>query len=248
MRIDLNADVGELAGQDEALLSCVTSANVACGAHAGDATVMGDTVRLAKAHGVAVGAHPGFPDREGFGRRDLRMPPDAVTAFVSDQVRALATIASQQGVRLQHVKPHGALFNIAVEDRSIADAIARAIASIDASLILFGLPGSQLIAAGAAAGLPTAREVFADRAYRADGTLVPRSEPGAVIHDADRVLARIVTMVKERAVIAVDRTRVPLEFDTMCVHGDTPGAAELAARIRAALVRDGIEVKSLLAA
>jgi len=243
MRIDLNADVGELAGQDAALMRCITSANVACGAHAGDATVMAETVRLAKAHGVAVGAHPGFPDREGFGRRDLRMPPEAVTAFVADQVRALAAIAADQGVRLRHVKPHGALFNIAVVDGPTAEAIARAVASIDMSLILFGLPGSQLIAAGAAAGLPTAREVFADRAYRADGTLLPRSEPGAVIHDAERVLARVVAMVKERAVLAVDGTRVALEFDTMCVHGDTPGAAELAARIRAALVSEGIEVK-----
>jgi len=248
MRIDLNADVGELAGQDAELMTCITSANVACGAHAGDEAVMADTVRLAKAHGVAVGAHPGFPDREGFGRRDLRMPPDAVAAFVAEQVQALAAIASQHGVRLQHVKPHGALFNIAVEDRSMADAIARAIASIDTALILFGLPGSHLIAAGAAAGLPTAREVFADRAYRADGTLLPRSEPGAVIHDADRVLARVVTMVKERVVVAVDGTRVPLGFDTMCVHGDTPGAAQLAAQVRAALVRDGIEVKSLSSA
>ena len=245
MRIDLNADVGELAGQDEALMRCITSANVACGAHAGDAAVMRDTVRLARANGVAVGAHPGFPDREGFGRRDLRMPPDAVMAFVTDQVRALATIAAREGVRLQHVKPHGALFNVAVGDRSIADAIAHAIASIDASLVLFGLPGSQLVAAGEQAGLPTAREVFADRAYRADGTLVPRSERDAIIHDPDRVLARVVTMVKERSVVAVDGTRVPLEFDTMCVHGDTPGAASLAARIRAALVSEGIEVRPL---
>ena len=245
MRVDLNADVGELAGQDEALMRCITSANVACGGHAGDAAVMRDTVGLAKAHGVAVGAHPGFPDREGFGRRDLGMAPEAVTAFVTDQVRALATIAARQGVRLQHVKPHGALFNVAVADRFIADAIARAVASIDPSLILFGLPGSRLIAAGGAAGLETAREVFADRAYRADGTLLPRSEPGAVIHDTDRVLTRVVTMVKERAVLAVDGTRVQLEFDTMCVHGDTPGAAELATRIRAALVSEGIEVKPL---
>jgi len=248
MRIDLNADVGELAGQDEALMGCITSANVACGAHAGDTASMRATVRLALANGVAVGAHPSFPDREGFGRRDLGMTPAAVTAFVIEQVRALAVIAADEGVRLQHVKPHGALFNVAVVDRSIADAIAAAVASVDASLMLFGLPDSQLVAAGVAAGLRTAREIFADRAYRFDGTLLPRTEAGAVIHDADRVLTRVVTMVRDRVVVAVDGTRVPLDFDTMCVHGDTPGAADLAARIRAALVSAGIEVKSLSAA
>lgn len=245
MRIDLNADVGELAGQDELLMRCITSANVACGAHAGDAAVMRETVRLARANGVAVGAHPGFPDREGFGRRNLHLPSDAVLAFVADQVRTLAAITADEGVRLQHVKPHGALFNIAVADRSVADAIARATASIDPSLILFGLPASELIAAGAAAGLRTAREVFADRGYRGDGTLVPRSEKGAVIHDAASVVARVLSMVRERAVTAVDGTRVPLEFDTICVHGDTPGAADLAGRIRHALTSDGIELKSL---
>jgi UPF0271 protein len=245
MRIDLNADVGELAGQDELLMRCITSANVACGIHAGNARVMRESIRLARANGVAVGAHPGFPDREGFGRRDLRMPPAAVSAFVTDQVRALAAIADEEGIRLQHVKPHGALFNVAVVDRPIADAIARAVAAIDPSLILFGLPASELIAAGDAAGLPTAREAFADRAYRPDGTLVPRSEPGAVIHDGDSVIGRVVTMARDRVVTAVDGTRMVLEFDTICVHGDTPGAADLADRIRAALVSEGIEVRRL---
>lgn len=245
MRIDLNADVGESCGHDPALMPHITSANVACGAHAGDPGVMRDTVILAREHGVAVGAHPGFPDREGFGRRDLHLSPPAIERVVVDQVAALAAIAAAAGVRLQHVKPHGALFNLAVRDRAVADAIARAVASLDPSLILFGLPASQLIAAGDAAGLRTAREAFADRAYRADGLLVPRTEAGAVIDDAAHVLARVVAMVRDRAVTAIDGARVPIDFDTICVHGDTPGAAELAARIRAALIASGIQVKSL---
>ena len=211
----------------------ITSANVACGFHAGDPGVMRDTVLLAREHGVAVGAHPGFPDPDGFGRRDLNLTPRQVEDIVVYQIGAIAAIAAAAGVRLQHVKPHGALFNIAVRDRSVADAIARATAAVDRSLILFGLPDSELTAAGEAAGLRTAREAFADRAYRADGTLVPRTASGAVIDDPTEVLARVVAMARNPRV------------DTICVHGDTPGAAGLAARIRATLVRGGIEVKAI---
>jgi UPF0271 protein len=206
---------------------------------------MRETVLLARDHGVAVGAHPSFPDREGFGRRDLQLPPLQIEDIVVSQIEALAAIAAAEGVRLQHVKPHGALFNVAVRDRSVADAIARAIALVDPALILFGLPASELIAAGKAAGLRTACEAFADRAYRPDGTLVPRTQPGAVIDDAAQVLARVATIALERAVIAIDGTRVPITLDTICVHGDTPGAAALAARIRAALATSGIDVKSI---
>jgi UPF0271 protein len=206
---------------------------------------MRETVLLARDHGVAVGAHPSFPDREGFGRRDLQLPPLQIEDIVVSQIEALAAIAAAEGVRLQHVKPHGALFNVAVRDRSVADAIARAIALVDPALILFGLPASELIAAGKAAGLRTACEAFADRAYRPDGTLVPRTQPGAVIDDAAQVLARVTTIALERAVIAIDGTRVPITLDTICVHGDTPGAAALAARIRAALATSGIDVKSI---
>jgi 5-oxoprolinase (ATP-hydrolysing) subunit A len=229
MRIDLNADVGEAVGQDPALMPHITSANVACGVHAG----------------VAVGAHPSFPDREGFGRRDLQLPPWQIEELVVSQIAALAAIASAEGMRLQHVKPHGALFNVAVRDRSVADAIARATASVDPALILFGLPASELIAAGKAAGLQTASEAFADRAYRPDGTLVPRTQPGAVIDDAAQVLTRVAAMARDRAVIAIDGTRVPITLDTICVHGDTPGAADLAARIRSTLAASGIDVKSI---
>lgn len=250
MRVDLNADVGESfgawsLGQDPALMSSITSANVACGFHAGDPGIMRATVALATEHGVAVGAHPGFPDLVGFGRRELQVAPRDVEDFVVYQVGALAGIAAAQGVRLQHVKPHGALFNMAVRDAALADAVARAVAMIDKSMILFGLPGSELIAAGMRAGLRTACEVFADRAYRADGTLVARTEEGAVIHDAEAVEQRVIAMVRDQHVTAIDGTRVPLTIDTICVHGDTPGAAALAARVRVALETAGVSVKAL---
>ena len=206
---------------------------------------MRETVLLAREHGVAVGAHPSFPDREGFGRRDLQLPPLQIEDIVVSQIEALAAIAAAEGVRLQHVKPHGALFNVAVRDRSVADAIARAIALVDPALILFGLPASELIAAGKAVGLRTACEAFADRAYRPDGTLVPRTQPGALIDDAAQVLTRVAAIALERAVIAIDGTRVPITLETICVHGDTPGAAGLAARIRATLAASGIDVKSI---
>lgn len=250
MRIDLNADVGEGAaggalGQDPALMRQITSANVACGFHAGDPGIMRATVALAREHGVAVGAHPGFPDLAGFGRRELEVAPRDVEDFVVYQVGALAAIAAAQGVRLQHVKPHGALFNMAVRDAALADAIARATALIDRSMMLFGLPGSEIIAAGRRAGLRTACEAFADRAYQPDGTLVPRQQSGAVIHEPDVVVQRAVRMVREGTVEAIDGARVALTVDTICVHGDTPGAAELAARIREALEQAGVEVKAV---
>jgi UPF0271 protein len=200
------------------------------------------TVALAKQHGVAVGAHPGFPDLLGFGRRDLHATPREVEDCVVYQIGALVAVAGAQGVRLQHVKPHGALFNMAVNDAALADAIARATAAVDRSLILFGLPGSQLIRAGERAGLRTASEVFADRAYEPDGTLVSRRKAGAVIHDASIVVDRVVRMAKDRSVVAVDGSIVPLEIDTICVHGDTPGAADLAAQIRHALTAAGVQV------
>jgi UPF0271 protein len=250
LRVDLNADVGEsfgawTLGQDPALMKSITSANVACGFHAGDPGVMRATVALAAEHGVAVGAHPGFPDLAGFGRRELQVAPRDVEDFVVYQIGALAGIAAAQGVRLQHVKPHGALFNMAVRDPALADAIARAITLIDTSIILFGLPGSELVAAGGRAGLRTACEVFADRAYQPDGTLVSRSHPNAVIHDAAAVEARVIDMVRTQAVDAIDGTRVPLRVDTICVHGDTPGAAELASRVRTALEKEGIAVRAI---
>jgi len=236
VRVDLNADVGEECGQDAALMRCITSANVACGWHAGSVATMRETIRLARGHRVAVGAHPSFPDREHFGRRAMELPTAQITDMVIRQIDALAGIAAEEGIHLQHVKPHGALYNVAVRDRRVSDAIARGIASVDRSLILLGLPGSELTAAGKAIGLPTAGEAFADRAYRPDGTLVPRTEPGSVIEDPTEVLARIVSLAERPGV------------DTICVHGDTPGAAELASKIRAALEAAHFEVRSLLSA
>jgi len=250
MRIDLNSDLGEsfgayTIGHDAGLMTSITSANVAAGFHGGDPTVLRNTVRLAKQHGVAVGAHPGFPDLIGFGRRDLQVTPREAEDFVLYQVAAVAGVAAAEGVRLQHVKPHGALFTMAVKDARLADAIARAVAAFDKMLILFGLPGSEILKAGRASGLRVAAEVFADRGYEPDGQLASRRKPGAVIHDAALVVARAVRMVKERRVVAMDGTVVPLEADTMCVHGDTPGADQLAAKIRAGLEAAGVTVKAI---
>ena len=250
LRIDLNADVGESPDQgasnpDLGILPHITSANIACGFHAGNPAVMRATVELAREHGVAVGAHPGFPDPEGFGRRELQFSAADVEYFVAHQVGALAAIAAALGVRLQHVKPHGALFNMAVRDSDLADAVAKAAASIDRTLILFGLPGSEILAAGQRSGLRTAAEGFADRAYQPDGTLVSRSRPGSVIDDPIVVVQRGLRMVLERAVEAIDGTVVDLRIDSLCVHGDTPGAAELASRLRSAFVDNGVEVKAV---
>jgi UPF0271 protein len=203
---------------------------------------MRETVALARQHDVAVGAHPGFPDLVGFGRRDMKASPREIEDFVVYQIGALAGVVATQGVRLQHVKAHGALYNMAARDRLIADAIARATASVDGSLILFGLAGSELIAAGQRAGLRTAREGFADRSYRPDGTLVPRQEAGAVIEDVEAVVKAALAMARDRAVIASNGSRVPLEVDTICLHGDTPGAAMLASRVRQALTEAGVSV------
>ena len=249
-RVDLNADVGESfgawsLGQDPALMPHITSANVACGLHAGDPGVMRATVALAKANGVAVGAHPGFPDLPGFGRREMQLSPREVEDIVVYQIGALAAVAATQGIRLQHVKAHGALYNMAAVTPALADAIARATAAVDPTLVLFGLPDSDLMRAGERAGLTTASEVFADRAYRSDGTLVPRTQAGAVIHDAGRVVERALSMVRDQSVIAEDGSRVALRVDTICLHGDTPGAAELAARVRRALEEAGVDVRSV---
>jgi len=253
MRIDINSDLGEsfgayTIGHDAGLMKAITSANVAAGFHGGDPSVLRGTIRMAKASGVAVGAHPGFPDLVGFGRRELNVTPKEAEDFVLYQVAAVAGVARAEGVALQHVKPHGALFNMAVRNRELADAIARGVAAFDTSLILFGLPGSEILAAGRAAGLRVAAEVFADRAYEADGSLASRRKPGSVIHDADAVVARAVRMISDRTVVAIDGSMVKLDADTICVHGDTPGSDVLAAKIRAGLESSGVTVKAIGAA
>ena len=248
--MDLNCDLGESFGRwslghDAEVRRTITSANVACGFHAGDPDVMRRTVRLARESGVAIGAHPGFPDLVGFGRRNMNASPQEVEDFVLYQIGALAAIAHAEGMRLQHVKAHGALYNMAVRDRALADAIARAVAAFDTSLILFGLPGTELLKAGESAGLPVAAEGFADRAYEPDGSLTPRTRPGSVIHDAARVVERAVRMAREGVVIATNGDEVPMRVATICTHGDTPGSHELTRLIREGLERDGIKVRAV---
>ena len=245
--IDLNSDLGEsfgrwTLGSDAELMKAITSANVACGYHAGDPGVMRQTVRLARDAGVAAGAHPGLPDLAGFGRRNMAVTAGEVEDMVLYQVGALAAIAAAEGVRLQHVKPHGALYNMAVKDRALADAIARAIRSLDATLVLFALPGTELEKAGLAAGLRVAREGFADRAYDVDGSLTPRTRPGAVIHTPEEVIGRAVRMARDGVVRATNGSDIPMRVDTICTHGDTLSSHELTRQLRAALEADGITV------
>ena len=240
--IDLNADVGEGSDQDAALMSLISSANIACGYHAGDAQSMREAVALARDRLVAVGAHPSFPDREYFGRRELRLSAHDIHECIRAQVEALAAVAAAEGTRIRHVKPHGALYNMAARDEEVAEAVARAVHAVDPTLLLFALSGSMLVTAAARIGLRTVSEAFADRAYRADGSLLPRDQPGSVLHDESIVAARAVGMAREGTVVAADGNPIPVLAETICVHGDTPGAAGLARRIRDDLVRAGVTV------
>jgi len=247
LRIDLNADVGESLGpwrmgEDEALIPLVTSVNIACGAHAGDPLTMRRTVRLALAAGVAIGAHPGYPDITGFGRRDLAMSPEELEASVLYQVAALAGVARAEGGRLAHVKPHGAMYSAAARDLGIARSFARAVVSLDPGLRLVGPPGSTLEAAGREAGLAVTREGFADRAYESDGSLRSRRLPGAVHDDPAVAAAQAVSIAVDHAVTAFDGSRPGLEVDSLCLHGDTPGAVDIARAVRDALARAGVRV------
>ncbi len=249
MRIDLNADVGEgfgpwQAGDDAAIMPHLTSANIACGGHAGDPGTMRETVRLAREHGVGPGAHPSFPDLQGFGRREMRLSPREVEDLVAAQVGALAGVAAVEGVRLRHVKPHGALYNMAARERALADAIARAVRGVDPALALVGLSGSELAQAAERAGVRAVYEGFADRGYRPDGSLVPRGEPGAVIADASVVADRAVLLATRGVVTASDGSALTLRVDSICLHGDTPGAVDLARAIRQALEQAGVELRA----
>jgi UPF0271 protein len=243
--IDLNCDVGEGCGADEALMPLVSSANVACGGHAGDEATMRDTVRLARRHGVAVGAHPSYPDRAGFGRKRLPRSAAEVRADVVAQVRALAAICRAEGAPLVHVKPHGALYNAAAEDEALARAVTEGVRDVDPALVVVCLAGSPMARVVRALGLACAEEAFADRGYTSRGTLVPRGEPGALVQDPQAVAERASRMARERTVVAVDGTTVPVAADTLCLHGDTPGAATLAAAVRARLAADGVRVRAL---
>lgn len=249
-KVDLNSDLGEsfgayTMGLDGQVIAHVSSANIACGYHAGDPLVMAETVAAAKAAGVAVGAHPGFPDLMGFGRRNMACSPKEIKAYIQYQMGALLAFAAAQGLKLQHCKPHGALYNMAAKDMDMAGAIAQAIAEVDKNVILLGLAGSLLLEAGRQAGLRTASEVFADRAYQADGSLVPRSKPGSVIHDKDEAIARTVRMVIEGKVTAITGEEVSIDAHSICVHGDNPSAVEFVKNIRAELGARGVTVAPL---
>lgn len=246
-RIDLNCDMGESfgawkMGDDVAILDHVTSANIACGFHAGDPRTMQRTVAAAFERGVRVGAHPGLQDLAGFGRRTMQVSAAEAYALVVYQVGALAAFAQAAGGRLNHVKAHGALYNMAVRDAGLADAIARAIRDVDADLIMFGLPGSELIAAAARFGLRSAAEVFADRTYQDDGSLSPRGQPGAMIEDVDVAVAQVMRMVLEGRVRSLQGNDVAVDADTLCIHGDQPGALAFVTRIRQALNAAGVAV------
>ncbi len=250
-RIDLNADLGEgfgawSMGADEALLEHVTSANVACGFHAGDPSVIDRTVARAVRAGVAVGAHPGYFDLRGFGRREMRAPVNEVEADVVYQVGALLAFARAHGAPLTHVKPHGALYNQAADDAELAAAIARGVARVDRELVLVGLSGSPAMRqAAAAAGLRFAAEGFVDRAYDSRGRLVPRSQPGAVTSDPAVAAAAALRLARDRVVIAIDGHEVAVEADTLCLHGDNPRALDVARSVRAALDGAGVSVRAL---
>lgn len=246
MKVDLNADLGESygswrMGDDEALLDVVTSANVACGFHAGDPVTMLRTCRAAAARGVVVGAHPSYPDLVGFGRRRMELSDDELHAAVVYQLGALDACCRAAGTRLAYVKPHGALYHEVVSNAGAARAFVAAVVQV-APLTVLGPAGSELLGTARTAGLKTAAEVFADRAYLADGRLVPRGEPGAVIDDPDAVAARVVEMVTRRSVTAVDGSSVPLQIDSICLHSDTPGAVALARRVRGELLGAGVEI------
>ena len=246
-QVDINCDMGESfgayrIGEDDAVLPSVTSANVACGFHGGDPRVIEHTIRAAREHGVGVGAHPGFPDLVGFGRRNLAVTPDEARTDVLYQIGAVYAFARAAGIDLQHVKPHGQLNNLSVKDRTLAEAIVAGARAFDPGLIVMAY-GGELIRVAEEQGMPVAYEAFADREYMPDGTLVSRQRPGAVIHDRDRIVSRAVSMAKEQQVTAITGEAVPLRVDTLCVHGDTPGAAEIARALRAGLEAAGIAVR-----
>jgi UPF0271 protein len=250
MRINLNADLGEgygpwTMGDDAAMLDIVASANIACGGHAGDPDVMRRTLRLARERGVSIGAHPSYPDLQGFGRRTMSLSAAELENQVAAQVGALSAIAALEAARVTHVKPHGALNNLACADRSVADTICRAVRAIDPALIMLAPAASQLVAAGRAAGLAVIEEIFADRAYLPDGQLVPRSRPDAMIHGADACLAHVLAMLDAGALIAVDGTRIATPIGSICVHGDSPGAVAVARHLREQLAARGHQVLPL---
>ncbi len=249
-RVDLNCDLGEsfgayTLGMDEAVLQYVTSANIACGFHAGDPGIMCKTVKLALTNQVAIGAHPGLPDLNGFGRRDMAISPQEAYEMVVYQVGALMGFVKAEGAKMQHVKPHGALYNMAAKNRDLAEAIAEAVYKVDPELIMFGLSGSQLVKAGEKIGLRVAHEVFADRTYQSDGSLTPRKQPDALITDEKQAIAQVVRMITEGKVLSQQKMEVAIQADTVCLHGDGLHAVEFARQIKTILGNNRILVAAL---
>ena len=248
--VDLNCDLGEsfgnyTIGMDEAVIPHISSANVGCGWHGGDPLVMRKTLALAKEAGVAVGAHPGFPDLMGFGRRNMTITPDEAYSYTLYQLGAFYGFAKAAGMEVQHVKPHGAFYNMAGKDLAMSTAICRAIKDFDPNIILLALSGSKMLEAAQEVGIPAAYEVFADRAYNEDGSLVARSLPGAVIHDTEECIRRVVQMVKEGTVTAITGKVIPIRCDSICVHGDNASAVDFVKAIRARLTADGVQIAPL---
>ena len=247
-RVDLNCDMGESfgayqLGRDAEILKYVTSANIACGFHAGDPGTMRRTVKLAMEHGVAIGAHPGLQDLHGFGRRNMDITPEEAYELVVYQIGSLWAFVRAEGGKLQHVKPHGALYNMAARNPGLAQAIAEAVSKVDPELILFGLAGSELIKAGKQAGLTTASEAFADRTYQSDGSLTSRRLPDSLISDQRQAAAQVIRMVAEGKVRSLQGTDVDIQADTICIHGDGAHAVEFAESLRASLADAGIAVQ-----
>lgn len=250
MKVNLNSDLGESfgawnMGDDAAMLSVVTSANVACGFHAGDWVVMQNTVAEAVKNGVSIGAHPSYPDLQGFGRRPMTMSNKEVEALIAYQVGALMGVAATRGAKVTHVKPHGAINNKAAVDADLAAAIARGIAGVSKDLIFLAPAGSAMVEAAAKVNLPVAQEVFADRNYDDEGNLVPRGQPNAMVHDNDEALNNVLRMVQERAIVSVNGKRIPCNVDSICVHGDSAGAVSMARHIRAGLEKAGVKIVTL---
>lgn len=248
--VDLNSDLGEsfgayTIGRDQDIIPLVSSANVACGFHAGDPTVMAKTVQLCKIHHAAIGAHPGFNDLVGFGRRNMTISPADAKNMIIYQVGALDAFCKANGLKMQHVKPHGALYNMAAKDAALARAICEGIYEVDSTLIMLGLANSQMITAAKEIGLPYASEVFADRAYEDDGTLVARTKPGAMIEDENEAVNRVIGMIKNRTVKSINGKEIPIAADSVCVHGDSEKALLFVKKIRAALEAEGINIQNI---
>lgn len=244
MQIDLNADLGEGAPYDRELLALVSSANISCGVHAGDPDTIATAIRLAMAHGVSIGAHPSFPDRENYGRTPMQLPFPRLRVHLLYQLGAIDALVKAQGTRLAHVKPHGALYNQAAEDRQLAEDLVMIVQEFDASLALVGQSGGELFYATRQVGMRFIAEAFADRRYTSAGTLLPRNDTRAVIHDPQQALAQAMEIITDGFVTAVDGSRVPVEADTLCLHGDTPEALVFAQTLRAAFAEAGIQLKS----